>query len=145
LTNPGEEEYNKGKKGEMNMTEHEETVLHYMKTLDLTREQAEALIVDDENDITTELTTEQAKVAKEMTRADRKKEMTTRKRERKIDQNRRFLIDSFVWALTTDTDEIGDNVFADNVVVTNPEREITFEYKGEKYQLTLVKKRKEKN
>ena len=116
-----------------------------MKKLDLTREEAVRLINDDENDITVELTPEQAKVEKEMRQADRKKETTPRKRERKIDQNKRFLIDSFVWALTTDADEIGDNVFADNVVVTNPEREITFDFKGEKYQLTLVKKRKEKN
>lgn len=115
-----------------------------MKKLDLTREEAVRLINDDENDITIELTPEQAKVEKEMRQADRKKETAPRKRERKIDQNKRFLIDSFVWALTTDADEIGDNVFADNVVVTNPEREITFDFKGEKYQLTLVRKRKEK-
>jgi predicted RNA-binding protein Jag len=123
----------------------EQTIRHYMAKLGLTYERAEQLWLDEQNDNLPELTPEQAKVAKEMSRADRKKEMTTRKRKRKIDQNKRFLIDSFVWALTTDADEIGDNVFADNVVVTNPEREITFEYKGEKYQLTLVKKRKEKN
>lgn len=123
----------------------EQTIRHYMAKLGLTYERAEQLWLDEQNDNLPELTPEQAKVAKEMSRADRKKETTTRKRERKIDQNKRFLIDSFVWALTTDADEIGDNVFVDNVIVTNHEREITFEYKGEKYQLTLVKKRKEKN
>lgn len=122
----------------------EQTIRHYMAKLGLTYERAEQLWLDEQNDNLPELTPEQAKVEKEMRQADRKKETAPRKRERKIDQDKRFLIDSFVWALTTDADEIGDNVFADNVVVTNPEREITFEFKGEKYQLTLVKKRKEK-
>lgn len=119
------------------MTEHEETILHYMKTLDLTREQAEALITDDENDITTELTTEQAKVAKEMARADRKKEMATRKRERKIDEDKRTLINALEEML----------VYSDlqaEATIINPEREIEFFYNGNHYSVTLVKHRKEK-
>lgn len=123
---------------------HDEIIEQYVTKLGLSLAEAEQLYQDEKSDNLPNLDAEQAKVAKDMARADRKKETTTRKRERKIDQNKRFLIDSFVWALTTDADEIGDNVFADNVVVTNPEREITFEFKGEKYQLTLVKKRKEK-
>lgn len=109
-----------------------------MKKLDLTREEAVRLINDDENDITTELTPEQAKVEKEMRQADRKKETAPRKRERKIDQNKRYLIDAMEEML------VYSNVQAENVVVTNPEREIIFDFKGEKYQLTLVRKRKEK-
>lgn len=109
-----------------------------MKKLDLTREEAIRLINDDENDITTELTPEQAKVEKEMRQADRKKETTPRKRERKIDQDKRYLIDAMEEML------VYSDVQAENVVVTNPEREIIFDFKGEKYQLTLVRKRKEK-
>ena len=109
-----------------------------MKKLDLTREEAVRLINDDENDITTELTPEQAKVEKEMRQADRKKETAPRKRERKIDQDKRYLIDAMEEML------VYSDVQAENVVVTNPEREITFDFKGEKYQLTLVRKRKEK-
>ena len=109
-----------------------------MKKLDLTREEAIRLINDDENDITIELTPEQAKVEKEMRQADRKKETTPRKRERKIDQDKRFLIDAMEEML------VYSDVQAENVVVTHPEREIIFDFKGEKYQLTLVRKRKEK-
>lgn len=109
-----------------------------MKKLDLTREEAVRLINDDENDITTELTPEQAKVEKEMRQADRKKETAPRKRERKIDQDKRYLIDAMEEML------VYSDVQAENVVVTNPEREIIFDFKGEKYQLTLVRKRKEK-
>ena len=109
-----------------------------MKKLDLTREEAIHLINDDENDITTELTPEQAKVEKEMRQADRKKETASRKRERKIDQDKRYLIDAMEEML------VYSDVQAENVVVTNPEREIIFDFKGEKYQLTLVRKRKEK-
>ena len=109
-----------------------------MKKLDLTREEAIHLINDDENDITTELTPEQAKVEKEMRQADRKKETAPRKRERKIDQDKRYLIDAMEEML------VYSDVQAENVVVTNPEREIIFDFKGEKYQLTLVRKRKEK-
>ena len=109
-----------------------------MKKLDLTREEAVRLINDDENDITIELTPEQAKVEKEMRQADRKKETAPRKRERKIDQDKRFLIDAMEEML------VYSDVQTEKVVVTNPEREIIFDFKGEKYQLTLVRKRKEK-
>ncbi len=119
------------------MTEHEETVLHYMKTLDLTREQAEALIVDDENDVTTELTPEQAKVAKEMRRSDRKKETTSRQRERKIDTDKRFLIDNLFTAIK--------NEISNEISVKNPEREIEFIFNSAHYSVTLTKHRKEKN
>ena len=73
-----------------------------------------------------------------MRQADRKKETAPRKRERKIDQDKRYLIDAMEEML------VYSDVQAENVVVTNPEREITFDFKGEKYQLTLVRKRKEK-
>jgi len=119
----------------------EQKIALYMKNLDLTREEAIELIKDEEEDNLPDLTDEQKKVAKEMAQADRKKEATPRKRERKVDNDKRFLIDAFVWALTTDENE-SDNVKADNVIITNPEREIEFSYKGTKYRLTLAKPRK---
>ena len=122
----------------------EQTIAKYMKNLNISREEAIQLIADDENDVTTELTAEQQKVAKEMAQSDRKKETAPRKRERKVDNDKRFLIDSLVWLLTTDTDVIGDNVNATNVVVTNPEREVEFTYHDVKYRLTLMKPREKK-
>lgn len=116
----------------------------YMKNLDISREEAIALLRDEEEDNLPELTAEQRKVEKEMRQADRKKETTPRKRERKPDNDKRFLIDTFVWALTTDEETSGDNVNAENVIITKPEREIEFNYNGNRYRLTLAKPRKEK-
>lgn len=112
-----------------------------MKKLDLTREEAIRLINDDENDITTELTPEQAKVEKEMRQADRKKETTPRKRERKPDNDKRLLVSVLHGFLHDFLFASQDHLHCE---MTNPEREIIFDFKGEKYQLTLVRKRKEK-
>ena len=117
---------------------HDEIIEQYVTKLGLSLAEAEQLYQDEKSDNLPNLSTEQAKVAKEMARADRKKETTTRKRERKVDTDKRYLIDAIEEML------VYSDVQAENVVITNPEREITFEFKGEKYQLTLVKKRKEK-
>jgi hypothetical protein len=119
-------------------------ILNYMWKLGLSREEAEQLYKDEEEDNLPELTAEQKKVEKAMMRADRKEEKAPRKRERKPDNDKRFLIDAFVWALTTDEETNGDNVNAENVVITKSEREIEFDYNGNHYRLTLAKPRKEK-
>ena len=127
------------------MTNAEEIrITLYMRNLGISREEAIALMRDEEEDNLPELTTEQRKVEKEMRQADRKKEIAPRKRERKPDNDKRFLIDTFVWALTTDEETSGDNVNAENVIITKPEREIEFTYNGNRYRLTLAKPRKEK-
>ena len=119
-------------------------ILNYMQKLHLSREKAEQLYKDEEEDNLPELTAEQKKVEKEMRQADRKKEIAPRKRERKPDNDKRFLIDNFVWSLTTDEETNGDNVNAENVIITKPEREIEFDYNGNHYRLVLMKPRKEK-
>lgn len=119
-------------------------ILNYMWKLGISKEEAEQLYKDEEEDNLPELTTEQRKVEKEMRQADRKKETILRKRERKPDNDKRFLIDTFVWALTTDEETNGDNVNAENVIITKPEREIEFDYNGNHYRLILSKPRKEK-
>lgn len=127
------------------MTNAEEIrITLYMHNLGISREEAIALMRDEEEDNLPELTTEQRKVEKEMRQADRKKEIAPCKRERKPDNDKRFLIDTFVWALTTDEETSGDNVNAENVIITKPEREIEFTYNGNRYRLTLAKPRKEK-
>lgn len=122
----------------------EQTIQKFMRNLGISREEAIQLMKDDADDVSVELTAEQQKVAKTMAQGDRKKETIPRKRERKVDNDKRFLIDSLVWLLTTDTDVIGDNVNAENVVVTNPEREVEFTYHDVKYRLTLMKPREKK-
>ena len=116
----------------------EQMIAKYMKNLDISREEAIQLIADDENDVSAELTAEQKKVAKEMAQGDRKKESTPRKRERKVDDDKRFLINAIEMLLNT------KNVNAENVIMTNPEREIEFSYHGVKYRLTLMKPREKK-
>ena len=126
------------------MDDRTKMVALYMKKLGISKEEAEQMYQDEMEDNLPELTSEQKKVEKEMRQADRKKEKVPRKRERKPDDDKRFLIDAFVWALTTDEETNGDNVNAENVIITKPEREIEFDYNGNHYRLTLAKPRKEK-
>ena len=73
--------------------------------------------------------------AKKARRADRTD--TPKPRKREIDNERRFLIDALVWAVTTDIEQAGDNVLATDVEITNPEREFLFTYNGRKFKVTL--------
>lgn len=128
------------KKGEIKMTEKEKTIQLYMSKLDLSREEAEQMWLDEQEDNLPDLTPEQQAVAKEMAQADRKKETAPRKRERKPDENKRLLINALVdCLLEASPDEMED------VSIINPEREIEFRYCGERYRLTLSKPRKEKS
>ena len=110
----------------------EQTIQHYMKKLGIDHDEAEQMWLDEQEDNLPELTEEQKAVEKEMMRADRKKETTPRKRERKADDDKRFLISKINDAL---------HLYACASVV-NPEREIEIIYKGNRYRLTLAKPRK---
>ena len=120
----------------------EETIKKYMEKLDLSFQEALSLWEDEQEDNLPELTPEQKAVAKEMAQADRKKETTPRKRERKADTAKRQLIDAFVECLLCDVDEGKGKMTVD---ITNPERELEFDFLGEHYRLTLSKPRKEKS
>ena len=112
----------------------EKTIQLYMKKLDISREEAEQIWLDEQADNLPDLTPEQKAVEKEMTRADRAKETTPRKRERKPDHDKRELVSMFEQLLDSVADEI--------CKVVNPEREIEFVYGGTRYKLTLSKPRK---
>lgn len=107
-----------------------------MKNLDLSREEAIQLLQDDEDDVSVELTSEQKKVVKQMAQGDRKKETAPRKRERKADESKRYLI-------TVLADALAD-VSGNPVDVLNVERELTFIFKGEKFKVVLSKPREKK-
>lgn len=115
----------------------EADILKAMKNLDLTREEAIQMLQDDEDDISVELTAEQKKVVKQMTQGDRKKETVPRKRERKIDENKRHLMKILEIA-------VGHNPDVTDFAFINVEREVIFRYKGELYRLTLMKPREKK-
>ena len=119
------------------MNEKEKTIQLYMSKLDLSRKEAEQMWQDEQEDNLPDLTAEQKAVAKEMAQADRKKESTPRKRERKPDDDKRELIKKLK--------ELLDSVADEMCKVTNPEREIEFNYNNNRYRLTLSKPRKEKN
>ena len=107
----------------------------YMKNLGISEEEAKQLIEDENADNLPTLTAEQQKVAKAMAQGDRKKETTPRKRERKPDENKRFLIN-----------RLYDGLYAcaEKIEIINLEREIELIYEGEKYKVVLMKPRKEK-
>ena len=118
------------------MTEKEKTIQLYMSKLDLSHEEAEQMWLDEQEDNLPDLTPEQQAVAKEMAQADRKKETTPRKRERKADNDKCFLIEALATCLFVEG--------ASDIDRTNPEREINFTYKGNAYKLTLSKPRGKK-
>ena len=78
------------------------------------------------------------KGAKKARRADRTDTPKKANRERKPNDDKRFLIDALVWAVTTDIEQAGDNVLATDVEIVNTEREFLFTYNGTKYKVTLA-------
>lgn len=119
------------------MTEKEKTIQKYMKNLGLTRQEALEMWQDEQDDNLPDLTPEQAKVAKQMARADRKEETKKRGNPHKPDADKRSLIASLAEFLTTLADD-------NSIEVTNIERELEFNFNGIHYRLTLAKPRKEK-
>lgn len=117
----------------------EAQILQAMKSLDLTREEAIEMLADDEaiekGEKLFELSDEQKKVAKEMTSAGGGKHKERKPRERKVDDDKLFLI------LT-----IGDALcdVADGECPHKNETEINFSYKGNEYSVRLIKHRKPK-
>ena len=87
-----------------------------------------------------ELDAEMQAGAKKARRADRTD--TPKPRERKPNDDRRFLLSALVWAMTTDIEQAGDNVLATDVEIVNPEREFLFTYNGIKYKVVLSAPRK---
>ena len=116
-----------------------QAIQQYMNKLGLTEEEALELWLDEQNDNLPDLTDEQKKVVKEMTQADRKVEPAPRKRERKPDADKRILIDHFYMVIKDELVSDGNDV-----IITNPEREITFTFNGNRYRLTLSKPREKK-
>ena len=119
----------------------EKRIKDLMCALRISREEAIQVIEDDKRidkgEKLFELTADQKAVEKKMRQAPRTAEAKAPKRERKTDNDKRFLIDSLVWALTTEVENAGDNVLAQNVEIVNPEREFLFTYNEKKYKVVL--------
>lgn len=132
------------------MTEHQKQVDNLMRTLKISAQEAEELIAYDddvEHDKKTQydLSKEQEKETRKYRQADRKPfvpKLTTRQRKPNVLKGK--LIAAFADFLDTFTDE-NDNFIVENLEITNKERQISFQIGEEKFDLTLIQKRKPKN
>ena len=118
----------------------EKLIAKHMQNLGISRDEAIALIADDEavdrmtktSDIDGDLTAEQRKSAKSARQADRKRtvyKFDTSKRKRAENKGKRFLIETLKAAL--------ENAGCENLEVTNVEREMIFYSDGVKYKVVL--------
>lgn len=103
-----------------------------LKNLGLTDEEIIKVIEDDEKidkgEKLFELPEELEKGAKKARNAGNCKGYTKANREKKVDTDKRFLIETLELALSP---------FAENVEIANPEREMTFTHNGKKYKIVL--------
>lgn len=123
-----------------------ELVKHHMKTLDIPEAEAIQLVMDDKavdkGEKLFELSAEQKKVAKKYAATGTKKrtvykfDTTKKKKENPIKQKIIAEIERFL----NENSEIS----AENVQITNAERQIAFKIGENDYELTLVQKRKAK-
>ena len=107
-----------------------EEQLEKLIALGMTEEEAKQVLKDDDEiahgaDLFP-LTPEQEKASAQARRAERKKDTKPREWKRKEDTDKRELIDSIV-----------QNLIASNVTVTNPERQIDFEFHNRKFRIVL--------
>ena len=125
------------------MNEREKTIQHYMETLDLTRDEAEQLWEDDQNEVETEEMRQMAENAKkngllkpgarEIVEPNGKRKP---RKPREPDEEKREIISKMGEAIY--------NLYPAWVIdwdITNPEREITFQIGDNKYSLTLTRHR----
>lgn len=109
----------------------EKQIAHLMKTLDISEEEARQMIADDEAidkgaDLFP-LTAEQEKASKQA-RGTGTRAYTFTKRERKADNDKRFLIDLLECSL---------NGTVGKITKTNPERQLDFIYNNRKFRIVL--------
>ena len=123
----------------------EKQIVKMMKSLDLTREEAIEMLMEDEavdkmsmKEVTSDLTAEQKKVVKEVSSTGTRKKSTVYKfdtKNKKKDEEKIEIIKkihSFV------------SKFTENCTISNENREITFTFNDNSYSLVLTKHRKPK-
>ena len=119
-----------------------EKIAKLMKTLDLTEEEAIALIQDDlevdrmtsTKQINSDLTEEQKKASKQARGCGRKVAEKPVKREKKVDEIKKKILSVLIDGLRV--------LGMENLDILNDEREFTFTVNGEKYKVVLSKPRK---
>ena len=116
------------------MSEKEKTIQNYMKSLDLTREEAEQLWADDNEDFIGE---EGEKMTQKAKKNGRRYEQSTKKRkpstkERKVDEAKKVLVNDLREMLDTLGCEMKWQL---------SETELNFNYLGDNYTFKLTKHR----
>lgn len=124
----------------------EEEILHLMKSLDLTREEAIELYNEDKeidkmklSEVDSDLTEEQKEAVKKMKNASTKKKPFVPKldkRPRKENPTKRGVIQDIFKAL--------EDLGYEGLNILKPEKEITFELNGDNYSISLICHRKPK-
>lgn len=114
----------------------EKQIAHLMKTLDISEAEAKQMIADDEaiekGADPFPLTTEQKKASKQA-RGTGTRAYTFTKRERKPDEDKRFLVDLLMHSLFRCSLQNA----VDKINVINPERQIDFVYNDRKFRIVL--------
>lgn len=122
----------------------EQTIEQYMKSLDISREEAEQLWEDDQADFIGEEGEQMTAKAKQIRRyeqADKPRAKVTR--EKKLDDEKVQILAWIEGALVSRHSIIEENEWDfENVVLVNPQKEISFTVGGNEYSISLIKHRK---
>lgn len=114
----------------------EQAIKTYMENLGLSKEDAEQLWLDDQEDYIGEEGEQMTEKAKEQKRYEKAKGKNIKStRERKVDTVKKFLLDLAVDGLKSDVDRIE----------YQNEVSISFQYNGDNYSLKLTRHRPPKN
>lgn len=119
----------------MSKSEKEKAILDYMKKLDISREEAEQLFEDDENDFIGEEGEQMTKQAKKAGRHyEQKGERKKSTRERKVDTDKHELMQCV---------QFGIKEIVQNLQIKT-ENECSFSFNGCEYSLKIIKHRPKK-
>ena len=121
----------------------EQQIENYMKSLQISRAEAEQLYEDDKEDFIGEEGEEMTKKAKEVRRYEKAdKPKSKKKREVKLDEMKIEIIKFLENAMDDRHRWIEEDEWDfENVTVKNPQKEITFVVNGYEYSLNLIKHR----
>ena len=121
----------------------EQQIENYMKSLQISRAEAEQLYEDDKEDFIGEEGEEMTKKAKKVRRYEKAdKPKSKKKREVKLDEMKIEIIKFLENAMDDRLRWIEEDEWDfENVIVKNPQKEITFVVNGCEYSLNLIKHR----
>lgn len=121
----------------------EKAIQNYMKSLGISREDAEQLWEDDQADYIGEQGEEMTLKAKEIRRYEQSAEKKERKpREKKIDQEKVEILEYLVNRMESRHCILEEDEWDfDKITIANPQKEITFRVGENEYSLTLTKHR----